>query len=161
MKLISHRGNLNGVNPILENEPTQIETCIKIGYGVEIDLRIKNGVPHLGHDYAQYPISKEWISSKKENLWIHVKEYDALTWLLNSVPDSTYFCHQSDEFTVVNNGYVWLHNLKNMTHEKCVIPLLGIEDIQKFDFSLNPQLGFVCTDFVLTLENLIKARRDK
>ena len=39
MKLIAHRGNIDGPNPSKENHPEYIESAIVDGYDVEIDLR--------------------------------------------------------------------------------------------------------------------------
>ena len=38
MILISHRGNINGKKPDLENKPEYIQNAIKLGYNVEIDV---------------------------------------------------------------------------------------------------------------------------
>ena len=38
MKIISHRGNLYGPNPELENKPEYILAAIKCNFRVEIDL---------------------------------------------------------------------------------------------------------------------------
>jgi hypothetical protein len=38
MKLIAHRGNINGIMDSLENEPTYIDLAIQKGYDVEVDL---------------------------------------------------------------------------------------------------------------------------
>ena len=40
MKLIAHRGNIDGPNPETENTPEQIVKCIDQGYDVEVDIRI-------------------------------------------------------------------------------------------------------------------------
>ena len=155
MKLISHRGNLSEIDPSKENHPQQIQTCIDAGYDVEIDLRMKNGIPHLGHDEPQYVIDKEWVKERKNFLWIHVKDYEALNWLMEQVPDATYFCHQSDDFTLVNNGYIWLHNLNVDITEKCVIPLLDLKDLEKFDFKSQPALSRICTDYVIQAKGML------
>lgn len=162
MKIISHRGNLEGLNPAIENHPVQIQKCIDLGYDVEIDLRMKDGVPHLGHDEAQYCVTQDWVEKRKDFLWIHAKEHDALVWLINHVPESKYFCHQSDDFTVVNKGFIWLHNLDNSMNEKCIIPLLGMNDILNFLEKKNASKpGFICTDFVLSLKKLYPITEDK
>ena len=41
MKLISHRGNINGKIEKFENNPNYIDTAIEQGYDVEIDLRLE------------------------------------------------------------------------------------------------------------------------
>ena len=38
MKLIAHRGNVNGPDPLTENTPEKIESAITAGYDVEIDI---------------------------------------------------------------------------------------------------------------------------
>ena len=42
MFLISHRGNINGINNKKENDPDYINRAIELGYDVEIDVRTKN-----------------------------------------------------------------------------------------------------------------------
>ena len=65
MKIISHRGNIDGVNTDTENDPNQIDKVIHMGYDVEIDLRIKDDRLFLGHDYLQYEINIEWLNKRK------------------------------------------------------------------------------------------------
>lgn len=148
MKIISHRGNINGPVEETENNPNQIQLCIDLGYDVEVDLRMKNETPYLGHDQAEYEISTDWISRLKTNLWIHVKEYDALVWLMKNIPDATFFCHESDRYTLVSNGCVWSHDLSNSMTNKCIIPLLSLEQVESYNFTSQPNLYAVCTDYV-------------
>ena len=51
MRLISHRGNLTGKYPLLENTPVYIREAVDAGYEVEIDVwgDTKGGL-YLGHD---------------------------------------------------------------------------------------------------------------
>lgn len=143
MIFISHRGNLDGPNHSRENSPHYIEECLRLGFHCEIDLRMKNGVPHLGHDTPDYPVDAEWLRDSR--LWIHVKEYDALKWLRENCPTAKYFCHESDRYTLVSNGMVWSHDLTNDMNHFCVIPLLSREDVHSYK-----QTGFgaVCSDYI-------------
>ena len=147
MIYISHRGNLIGVVPERENSLSYIDECLNAGFHCEIDLRMRNGLPHLGHDYAQYPVSGSWLWQRKDRLWIHVKEYDALVWLTeeSGIPEPMYFCHESDRYTLTSNGYIWSHDLKNKMTDKCIVPLLSLESVYNYN-----QSGFyaVCSDFV-------------
>jgi len=145
MIYISHRGNLNGVNPELENSPVYIDKAIINGFDCEIDLRMKDHIPHLGHDTPDYAITAEWICKRRQHLWIHVKEYDALIWLLKTCPDTNYFCHESDRYTLVSNGYIWSHDLKNTMTDRCIVPLLSKESVTEYR-----QDGFyaVCSDYI-------------
>lgn len=142
---ISHRGNITGVRPELENSPAYIDRCLAMGFDCEIDLRMKNNIPHLGHDTPDYPTSADWICNRKHNLWIHVKEYSALVWLLQNVSDSNYFCHESDKYTLVSNGKIWSHDLTNKMTSDCIVPLLSLESVLSYN-----QDGFyaVCSDYV-------------
>ena len=52
MKLISHRGNINGKHEKFENNPNYIDTAIEQGYDVEIDVWFISETFFLGHDDA-------------------------------------------------------------------------------------------------------------
>ena len=153
MKIISHRGNLDGPVLSIENSPAQIDKCISLGYDVEIDLRLKNGVPHLGHDYGQYEVSLNWILSRISNLLIHVKEFDALIWIKANIPNARFFCHQNDDFTTISDGYIWVHNLDSKIDDKCIIPLIDRFSISKFGHLIS-KAGAICTDYVNDLKDL-------
>ena len=58
MKLIAHRGNVTGPNPLRENSLEYIDDAIKLGYDVEIDVRHIEWEQqlYLGHDECQYPV---------------------------------------------------------------------------------------------------------
>ena len=49
MKLISHRGNLEGPNPERENHPDYIYEAIQAGYDVEIDIWFVDGKSQLNN----------------------------------------------------------------------------------------------------------------
>ena len=42
MLLISHRGNLNGIQKKRENSPTYINEALSKGYDVEVDVRFRD-----------------------------------------------------------------------------------------------------------------------
>ena len=57
MRIISHRGCLDGPNPLIENNPDQIDCAIKHTLDVEIDLWMLEGNLLLGHDEPHYSIT--------------------------------------------------------------------------------------------------------
>lgn len=150
MIFISHRGNLNGVIPHRENTPEYIDEAIKQGFDCEIDLRMKDDAPFLGHDTPDHPINAEWLIDRRGSLWIHVKEYSALIWLMKNCPQCKFFCHESDKFTLVSNGWIWSHDLTNPMIRKCVIPLLSKESVKDY---LQTGFGAVCSDYVYDCVN--------
>ena len=76
MRLISHRGNINGPRPEKENEPAYIQGAIALGYDVEIDVWNIGGNWFLGHDEPTYSIDIEFL--KDERLLCHAKNLPAL-----------------------------------------------------------------------------------
>lgn len=107
MKLISHRGNINGPQKPLENNPDYIDMAIDAGFDVEIDLWIKNGKVFLGHDKPQYNISLDYLISRQNSLWIHCKNGLALEHsLLN---DFNCFFHNTDTYTLTSYGFIWAY----------------------------------------------------
>ena len=67
MILISHRGNIDGKILETENHPDYIDKAISLGYDVEIDIWMVNGVFFLGHDEPQYKIILDWLSESTIN----------------------------------------------------------------------------------------------
>lgn len=138
MKLISHRGNLNGPNPYLENSPAQINKVIDLGYDVEIDLWFKDSNFYLGHDEPYYKIDKYWLSNRKENLWVHLKNLEAAE--TEVVKSLNYFWHESDKITLTSKGIPWcfpgiyIQNGITVCLDKNVIP--------------ESKVMGICTDFV-------------
>lgn len=110
MILISHRGNIDGKKPHLENQPEYIENALNLGYDVEIDLWVKDNVLYLGHDEPQYKIDwKEWLDYKTHKLWIHCKNVEAIIWMRENTNDVNYFWHEEDTLTLTSNGYIWAY----------------------------------------------------
>ena len=105
MKIISHRGNVDGVNTNLENNPKQVDNVIDMGYDVEVDLRVKDRELYLGHDYSQYLIDNEWLTNRGDKLWIHAKDYESVDFLRTT--DFNWFWHDKDEMTLTSQGFIW------------------------------------------------------
>ena len=114
MKLISHRGNLNGPNKERENHPDYIWEALQSGYEVEIDVWWVDGKFKLGHDEPQYDFPFSLIENHYSKLWIHCKNVDALS-QLNELDSSgsklNYFWHENDLGILTSRGYIWSANL--------------------------------------------------
>ena len=79
MKFIAHRGLFQGPDKDKENNPDQICEALGKGFDVEIDLRCdESNNLFLGHDYNQYPISKDFLLDSIDRFWIHCKDLEAL-----------------------------------------------------------------------------------
>jgi hypothetical protein len=148
MIVISHRGNLNGPDPLTENSPAQIDKCIEKGYQVEIDLwcGVDTVGMYLGHDEPQYPINHQWLSSRWSHLWIHCKNIEALIHLRRNAPHMQFFWHQEDDYTLTSQGWIWAYPNMNVLFDTeksvCVMPELNNTDSTNFEA--------VCTDYAET-----------
>lgn len=127
MILIAHRGNHCGSNYLRENSVSYIEEAIKLGYEVEIDIWVKNDEIWLGHDYAKYPCSINFLKKNSKKLWIHCKNLEALFYL-NQEKNLNVFFHDIDDATLTSHGYIWTYPSKPlMPNSICVMPELGVK----------------------------------
>ena len=147
MIYISHRGNLEGVWAERENSPDYIDRAIKLGYDVEVDLRSKDGELWLGHDKPQHKVCISWLLGRKENLWIHVKDYGALVGIMRT--QLRFFCHERDKYTLTSDGYVWSHDLTNKMNDRCIVPLLSLELVNSYK---QKDFYAVCSDYIYECE---------
>jgi len=108
MKLIAHKGNINGPNPSKENTPEQIEHCVKNGYDVEIDVWYdEDGKLWLGHDKPKNENTWSWLAGLQPYLWIHCKDFRTLTEFVDNTSGYNYFWHQGDDYTLTSKKYIW------------------------------------------------------
>lgn len=141
--LISHRGNVNGKNESSENAPDYIDRAIKIGFDVEVDIWFTEAALCLGHDKPQYVIDMQWLRARKEKLWLHCKNIEAITFF-NSVliGKYNYFWHQEDDVTLTSHGYIWAYPGKQpIKNSIAVMPELNNDDTSKC-------LG-ICSDYII------------
>ena len=157
MKLIAHRGNTNGPKPLEENSPDYIDLAISKGFDVEVDIRYdtfdKNF--YLGHDEAQYIVTSYWLAERMQNLWVHCKNLDALYEFSNNRGGYNYFWHQTDNFTLTNNNYIWTYPGLPYTPRSIIVMPESVMGDNKFeqivDFKVYNCYA-ICSDYVGLLE---------
>jgi len=141
MKLIAHRGNVNGPNPEKENHPDYINKAKKEGYNVETDVWFINNKWYLGHDHPEYEITHIFLFDSR--FWLHAKNGEAFDKLLN---DKNYnfnvFWHTNEDWVLTSKKYIWTYpNKKLYLNSVCVLPELGYNgDINK--------CFAICSDFI-------------
>lgn len=139
MILISHRGNINGKNELYENEPSYINSALDEGYDVEIDVWLKNEKWFLGHDIPQYEINYNWLNDRKDSLWVHCKNIEAVVNLHSK--DMHYFWHENDKITLTSKNYIWAFPSENKIKESIdVLP-------ERYPNIISNCLG-VCSDYI-------------
>lgn len=145
MKLISHRGNIDGKFESYENEPNYIDKAIDLGYDVEIDIWVIDGVLFLGHDEPQYGVTQMWLNQRFGKLWIHCKNIEALEWF-NSIGGFNYFWHEEDTLTLTSRGFAWVYPGKQpVKNSIAVMPEIYNDDITKC-------IG-ICSDYIKKYKN--------
>jgi hypothetical protein len=139
MKIISHRGNIFGLDPKRENAPEIVEECIDMGFDVEVDVWLKDNMYYLGHDMPKIPITKEFLL--REQLWCHAKNLEALYHMLK---DNIHcFWHQEDDFTLTSRGVIWTYPGKEITDKSILVTNV---------FPKEKCYG-ICTDFPFKMRN--------
>jgi hypothetical protein len=139
MKYISHRGNLRGPDPVLENEPGYIQDALAAGFDVEIDVWYIDGKFFLGHDEPIYDIDVDFLLDQR--LWCHAKTPESLEALLAA--GAHCFWHESDERTLTNKGFVWTYPHKKIINNAVVVIL-----DKELDYAYVSRAVAVCGDYV-------------
>lgn len=142
MILISHRGNINGSIKNKENDPNYLDIAISKGYDIEIDIWIIGDNIWLGHDEPQYSINMQWLVERKNRLWIHCKNIDALIYLKNSGELFNFFWHQEDDVTITSTCVFWTYPGKKLTSNSIAV----MPEIKKFK-NIEECLG-ICSDYI-------------
>lgn len=154
MKLIAHRGNINGPNPLEENSIEYIERAIDQGYDVEIDIRydIHDEKFYLGHDDPQHLVTWYWLASNKKNLWVHCKNLDALFYFSEYGGGFNYFWHQEDDFTLTSQKYIWTYPGKTYTPRSIIVmPEWSTKTEKLVDLKVLNCYG-ICSDYISYLK---------
>jgi hypothetical protein len=139
MHLISHRGNLTGKQPELENTPDYIDAALAAGFKCEVDVFAHDGKLYLGHDLAQTETSVQYL--QQDGVIAHAKNLDALAQMLQA--NIHCFYHHTDNYTLTSRNWIWAFPGKPGTFvHPCiaVLPENYRTDITDFDG--------VCSDFI-------------
>ena len=129
MKLISHRGNINGCNPKLENTPDYIRDAIHLGYDVEVDVWYSNNTFWLGHDNPEYQIGLYFLLENADKLWCHAKNIEAIVEMKKEKTINC-FWHQKDDITLTSKGHIWAYPGKQPIKDSItVMPELHQDDL--------------------------------
>lgn len=141
MKLIAHRGNINGPNSEKENHPDYINKAIESGYDVEIDVWLINDKWYLGHNDPKYEIKYNFLFDSR--FWLHAKNGEVFDKLLK---DKNYnfnvFWHTTEDWALTSKKYIWTYpNKKLFVNSICVLPELGYKGDLKLCYG-------ICSDYI-------------
>ena len=150
MILISHRGNIDGAHPKLENRPDYLWTARNSGYQVETDVWYDGGW-WLGHDKPQYKVPNRNLLYQ---CWCHAKNAEALERMRMRGDIYNCFWQEDDDYTLTADGHIWVHCRKKLIRGCiAVLPELG------FDGDLEQCAG-ICSDKIINYRNLLSTTHD-
>lgn len=119
MKIIAHRGNIDGPSKH-ENHPKHIAIALSLGFDVEVDVWNLNGEFYLGHDAPFYRIVESYLENKK--LWCHAKNLGALSKMLNNNRIRS-FWHENDQRTLTSDNFVWTYPNEKVCDKSVIVHL--------------------------------------
>ena len=143
MKLIAHKGNVEGPDPSKENTPEQIDWCIENGYDVEVDIRYNPETDkfYLGHDRPDSEVNWWWLAGKQKNLWIHCKDLFTLHEFTARTSGYNYFWHQRDDYTLTSKGQIWASPAQDYNKDTVRV-IEDPEEVKEYDCYA------ICSDYV-------------
>ena len=148
MILISHRGNLNGKNYLMENKSKYVDFALNKGYNVEVDVWLVGGEVYLGHDKPDEKININYLRNK--NIWCHCKNVDALNLMIKEKIHC--FFHIEDDVTLTSSNYLWTYPGKKITDNSIVVLPERLEN-KSIDFS---NAAGICSDYIENYKTLKK-----
>ena len=150
MKLIAHRGNIDGPNIERENSPEYLAEALALGYDIEIDLWLMEGSLFLGHDMLEYEISERYLNTIRDSAWIHCKNLLALDFCRRSDYYNC-FSHNEDDAVLTSKGFIWAYPGKEVASSKCIIVSPEREERYQ-DLRIPKSFYGVCSDYVKDIE---------
>ena len=119
MKLIAHRGNFDGKNKKLENEPDYIKRALRKGFDAEVDVWFMDGL-YFGHDKPQYESDIDFLLEHHKNLWIHCKNLSALS-TLSEIYNLNVFWHEKDQYALTSHGFIWTYPHQPICNKSVIV----------------------------------------
>ena len=143
MLFIAHRGNTNGPDQF-ENSPEHIDKAISLGFDVEVDVWVDGYKIFLGHDEPQYKIDNQFLEMRRNVIWCHAKNIQALKYLLDN--KFHVFFHDKDDYTLTSKGYIWSYPGTTLVEGAiCVMPEVAIDPLY---LEKNKDIIYaVCSDY--------------
>jgi hypothetical protein len=129
----------------MENSPEAIDYVLSHNFECEVDVwyQAERGI-FLGHDSEKYSIDINWILERSTKLWLHCKNFEALSYFLKLEKGLNLFWHQEDDHVLTSKGYIWSYPGKKVD-KKTIGVLPEIWDDSQMIF-LESCLG-ICTDY--------------
>jgi len=154
MRIIAHRGLINGPDSSIENHPDTIENAWAEDFDCEIDVWRVDNKWFLGHDEPTYEVPAYFLTLGRS--WFHCKNYEAFDWFINHSRGINFFWHFGDAYTLTSFGYGWAYPGKTIGNNGiCVLPEL----VMTLDAAAKLNCFGICTDYGLDLRKLLEKNK--
>lgn len=145
MKIIAHRGNIDGPRPKKENSEDYLNTALDAGFDVEADIWFLDNDWWFGHDEPLHLVRsiEPWC---RRNVWLHCKNIHAFK-ELNDIyfTNAHYFWHQKDAYALTSFHYVWTYpNAELLPGNVAVLPENAMYSHENLI-----ECSAICTDYAL------------
>lgn len=149
MRLIAHRGLVDGPNPGLENTPESILRCLQQGLDVEVDIWYHAAEWKLGHDAPVAAVTDEFLT--QPNLWIHAKNTEAcqaLSKLHRQHPHLNFFWHENDARVLTSQGFWWTNPRENLLPNSVAVMPEWYTSLEQLRRCQDWNIYAVCSDYI-------------
>lgn len=163
MRIIAHRGNINGPDVNKENSPTTIYNALTRGFDVEIDVQERESFNRrllVGHDDADYVLNLDEIDDVTDRVWFHAKNTKAAMDLLDLKREFGYnyhiFMHNKDQAVLTDTGFIWEYPTVYFTTGPTMINVMP-ESVGLTTDDFKPwQFHAICTDYARDYAKVFK-----
>lgn len=156
MRIIAHRGLLDGPDEKMQNHPSQVIKALDIGFDAEIDVWFSKGKWYLGHDTMDHEVPASWLTTT--GLWIHCKNVHAFYNLKRLASNVNFFYHDSDKIVLTSNGHVWTYFGLPETKDPqaiCVMPEVNYTWDEITTMVKSGQWAGMCTDWPQRIKEML------
>lgn len=140
IKLIAHRGNMEGPRINKENTMKYLADAMTQGFDVETDVWYISHKWYLGHDHPDHETTLAFLKNPK--IWCHAKSHATLVELIK-YSDIHVFSHDVDDCVITSKGFLWSYPGKPIYKSICVMP----ERAPYSWYDICHCIG-ICSDFV-------------
>ena len=148
MKLISHRGNIDGAVPQQENIPNKIIEVSK-NFRVEVDVWMIDGQLYLGHDKKNEAVNINFL--KKFNCLVHCKNIEGFEFMSKEKKVESFY--QSDELIIITSFGNYLYHSSAALNKNSIENSIHVFLEKNGDIQFLDKTHSLVTDYVTSYIN--------
>ena len=153
MKLIAHRGLVEGANADLENDPAHLGQVLASGLDAEVDVWYQDKTWWLGHDAPSHQVDLVFLNNPQ--LWLHAKNFDAANELISLSRvgyNHNFFWHENDQRTLTSWGFWWTYPNEQLGRNSVAVMPEWHTPLQDLSKLLSWNCHGICSDWISKLK---------